>query len=226
MGKKIDRTGRKYERLTVLYKAGQDKWGNTQWYCRCFCGNELIVRGGSLHSGNTKSCGCLQREKVSRLNVSHKLRKHPLYSVWCGIKKRCYNKNSKDYENYGGRRISVWPKWKMDFMAFYKWAKNSGWKKELTIDRIDNDGDYEPKNCQFIPMGKNTLKKQPLQKNNTSGYRGVTYHKQTQKYEAGIGISGSYKYLGCFDDPIKAALAYDQEARNAGGERPTNFSWR
>lgn len=224
MSKKIDRTGRKYCRLTVLSEAGKNKRGDALWNCLCSCGNELIVCGHSLHSRNTRSCGCLARELTIKRKTIHGLKKHPLYSIWYDMRRRCRNKNRKSYENYGGRGIIVCPRWDKSFLHFYVWAKNNGWKKELTIDRIDNNKNYEPRNCRFITREKNTINRRLLQKNNISGYRGVSFDKDTQKYRAYINIENQRRYLGYFNDPAKAALRYDQAAKKANDERPLNFS--
>lgn len=81
---------------------------------------------------------------------TQRLRNHPLYSIWYDMKRRCYNKKRKDYYLYGGRGISVYECWKNDFKEFYDWAIKNGWKQGLKIDRINNNGDYEPTNCQFV----------------------------------------------------------------------------
>ena len=223
MGKKVDRTGWKYGRLTVLSEAGKNKHKKILWNCSCSCGNKTIVCGSELQSGDTKSCGCLQKEMRGKTNLTHGLTKHPLYSIWFDIKRRCQNKSRKAYKNYGGRGITVCPKWNKQFLPFYVWAKNNGWEKGLTIDRIDNDGNYCPENCQFITRGKNVLNTRLLRKTNTSGYRGVYFHKQYKKYVTGIRIKGNYKFFGPFDNPIEAANRYDREARKVNDGRPINF---
>lgn len=108
-------------------------------------------------------------------------------------------------------------------MAFYNWAINNGWKKGLTIDRIDNDKNYKPSNCQFITQKKNSLKKRALCATNTSGYKGVSWHKRDHRYAAYITIEKQTRALGYFDDPIEAAYAYDKKAKAANDGRSINF---
>lgn len=149
MGKAIDLTGQRFGRLVVVSRAGNDKSGNYQWLCKCECGSETIVRGYSLRSGHTKSCGCLNRERSVDVHRSHGGRATRLYNVWCGIKSRCLNENIPNYCRYGGRGITVCDEWLNSFESFRDWALNSGYEDTLSIDRIDNNAGYEPSNCKW-----------------------------------------------------------------------------
>jgi len=118
---------------------------------KCFCGNEFESLIDNVKSGHTQSCGCYNKQRITK----HGLYKHPLYKVWGGIIQRCYNPKHNKYKNYGGRGIKVCDEWKEDFKAFYDFAMAHGWKKGLEIDRINNDGDYEPNNCRFVSHAEN-----------------------------------------------------------------------
>ena len=119
--------------------------------CLCDCGNLRIVRRDNLLSGHSKSCGCLRKENATK----HKLSNHPLYFVWANMVHRCKNKENGSYESYGGRNISVCNEWVNSVETFYFWAVNNGFRKGLQIDRINNNGNYEPNNCRFATSGEN-----------------------------------------------------------------------
>lgn len=139
--------GKKFGRLTVTDYAGKNRFLQVMWKCKCDCGNETIVRSSSLISGDSQSCGCYSRDRFVSANTTHGLHKHPLYAVWAAMRDRCYNENSDAYKYYGERGISVYPEWKEDFLPFYLWAIKNGYEYGLTIERINNNGNYEPGNC-------------------------------------------------------------------------------
>jgi hypothetical protein len=128
-------------------------------FCKCECGNKKDVNKSSLLRNKSKSCGCFCIEKLKKDKTKHGLVKHPLYSVWCDIKKRCNYAKNKQYNDYGGRGISVYNEWNNDFKSFYDWSINNGYKKGLQIDRINNNGNYEPLNCRYVSQLENANNK-------------------------------------------------------------------
>ena len=117
----------------------------------------VIILSNHLKSGKIKSCGCLNKQG----NPKHGLRYTRLYRIWINMKTRCYNKNTNRYKDYGARGITICNEWRNDFMSFYNWSMNNGYDENLTIDRINNDKNYEPSNCRWI-----TVKEQNRNKRN------------------------------------------------------------
>lgn len=174
---KNDMIGKKFNRLMVIEECKErDKNRNKVYKCICDCGNITYVKGTNLRSGHTKSCGCyhndISKKRIIKLSTKHGKSNTKLYNIWQGIKQRCCYTKHISYKDYGGRGITVCDTWLHDFDVFYDWAKSSGYKDGLTIDRIDVNGNYEPNNCRWV-----TRKQQNL---NTRQNVYLTYNGKTQ----------------------------------------------
>lgn len=148
MSKLIDITGQRFGKWIVLKRSTNSKNGQACWLCRCICGRELIIRGSDLRSGNStkcKHCSVIGNKNSFR----HGQYGTRLYWIWKSMIQRCENLNHIGYKHWGGRGISVYSEWH-DAKIFFKWALINGYKEELQIDRIDNDGGYGPGNCRFV----------------------------------------------------------------------------
>lgn len=187
MGRFVDLSGRRVGRLTVLRIFGRDRHNHIFWLCRCDCGKEKAIQSSCLTQRTTKSCGCLNDEAIHRTGKdangsTHGLTGTRLYRIWKAMKGRCGNPNKSDFYLYGARGVSVCDEWK-EFERFRDWALSAGYRDDLTLDRIDVDGNYCPANCRWL-----SNEQQQLNKRNTVNLTidGVTKPLTQWAREAGL----------------------------------------
>lgn len=191
MAKLMNLIGQRYGRLTVQEYAGKRK-GVAMWNCVCDCGNMTTVYAGNLRSGSTVSCGCYRKENARTNKHTHGGKGTRLYNIWRGMKTRCRNMKDKAYERYGGRGITICDEWANSFEAFRDWALANGYRDELTIDRKNNDGPYNPNNCRWATWD--------TQNNNRRINRKITYNGITRT------IAQWAKATGVKEDTLRGRL--------------------
>lgn len=206
----IDLTGERFGKVLVVGLANKDGGGgiHKRWLCRCDCGTEWMVASNHLISGEALQCKKCRDANFSKAGIKHGCSHERLYHIWLGMRKRCYNTNDKSYNHYGGRGIKICNEWgagKLDisgYLAFKKWAKENGYKEDLSIDRIDVDGPYSPENCRWA-----TFELQCQNKTNTvyvetdQGEKPLVCFLQTSEVKSGT-VRKRVKQGMCIDDAI------------------------
>lgn len=187
MALRRDLTGKRYGRLLIL--SLNRTRSHTYWNCRCDCGKEIVAESYNISSGHTTSCGCYQSELIKKRNTIHGLTNHVLHGSWCKIIERCYTISSHAYKDYGGRGIKVCTDWLTDFKKFYDWSIANGWNENVDIDRINNDGDYEPSNCRYVHPRINCYNRRVTVKYEYNGkmLTGLDFENMSKEIGANLG---------------------------------------
>ena len=195
--RKLEIAGVKRNMLTAIRPVSSGRNGKIIWEFVCDCGNHIFAPATDFMLGRPKSCGCIRGPHYSDIPLD----RDRIYSIYKGIKRRCYNPKCKEYDRYGGRGITVCDEWLNNFGTFRLWALSNGYQPNLTIERIDNDGDYCPDNCRWATMKE--------QNNNTSWNRRITFDGITltvSDWAKKIGISQQALQKRLNNWPIDRAL--------------------
>lgn len=211
--------GNTFGRWTVIAETPERKDGSIMYLCRCSCGTERAIRGNLLKRGLTFSCGCYRHEVVTKGgNAPYK---DEFFSSYVNMRQRCENPKSPEYRNYGGRGIKVCDEWRDNYESFREWAKANNYRKGLSIDRIDCNGDYTPENCRWA-----TSKQQARNKRNTLWvkFRGELMSLADAAELSGIGYDALRSRLrkGWTEDKLFAPIngkRSNSAAIKAGKER-------
>lgn len=181
-----DLSGQRFGRLFVCERAPDHVKTNgghqTTFRCLCDCGNTTVVLAYNLKNGHTTSCGCLGAERRGESKRTHGGSRTRLHGIWAKMKQRCLNPNDARYQDYGGRGIQICDEWVNNYDSFQNWAVASGYAPDLTLDRIDNDGNYQPSNCRWVTKRE--------QSNNTRKNRHIEHDGESHTLAEWSRITG------------------------------------
>lgn len=186
MSNLIDLSGQKFGRLKVIERdtdhISPSGRKYVRWKCICDCGQITSVYTDALKRGQTQSCGCLGKERRGKSSITHGETNTRLYSIWTAMKRRCFNSNCSEYKDYGGRGITICDEWANDYTSFRDWALESGYQDNLSIDRNNNNGNYEPNNCSWVTS--------VAQANNRRSNHEITFENETHNVTEWAIIKG------------------------------------
>ena len=206
--KKIDITKlSKYGRLKIIEEDFKDI--KTRYvFAQCDCGVIKSIKLSHIIGGLTTSCGCFRNEQIKKSNSTHNNSSSNLYTRWCKIKERCFNVSCNNYHRYGGRGITMCDEWKNDYTKFRDWSLANGYRKELQIDRIDNNGNYKPNNCRWVTSKVNGNNKRTTL---LITYKNKTFPLKTWCVKLGLNYKtvwerikyGKWEVGKAFETPVK-----------------------
>lgn len=195
--------GNRFGKLTALRPCGKNRFGHRSFECRCDCGNEIAASISDLFRGHKKSCGCARAEANKARLTTHGKTKTRAFKTWLHMKERCLNKNCKQWKHYGGRGIKICSKWENSFEAFF--ADMGDRPKNLTIERIDNNGDYRPGNCRWATQKEQnqnyrrclffTINDETLNLKQWSNRLGINYLSLYKKINGGMSFHDAIKKI-------------------------------
>jgi hypothetical protein len=196
-------TGQIFGKLIAVKRVKTPGEREAKWICKCDCGGATKTRISNLKTGVTKSCGCRRTEILTELKTTHGGRKTRIYNIWNKMKRRCNDPKDRSYYQYGGRGISVCEEWNHSFEVFRDWAYKNGYTEELSIDRIDNDGNYCPENCRWATA---TTQARNRRSNTRIEFKGKVHSFAEWGEITGIPMHTLRDRILRYDWPIERAL--------------------